>query len=66
VEEDENGKLFVSDGMKNAQKMKETFWKLVNNRQKISHNIVLEKGVYILNADGKEIRMEHIMTMQCC
>ncbi|MEE3448221.1 MAG: RNA-binding domain-containing protein [Bacteroidales bacterium] len=60
VEEDENGKLFVSDGLKNAEKMKETFWKLVNNRQKISHNIVLEKGVYILDSDGKEILVVEI------
>ena len=55
VEEDVNGNLCVKDGLKDAQKMKETFWKLVNNRQKISHNIVLEKGVYILEADGNTI-----------
>ena len=55
VEEDKNGKLFVKDGLKDASKMKDTFWKLVNNRQKISHNIVLEKGVYILETNGKKI-----------
>lgn len=55
VEEDKNGKLFVKDGLKDASKMKDTFWKLVNNRQKISHNIVLEKGVYILETKGKKI-----------
>ena len=60
VEEDVNGNLCVKDGLKDAQKMKETFWKLVNNRQKISHNIVLEKGVYILETDGKEILVVEI------
>jgi len=60
VEEDVNGNLCVKDGLKDAQKMKETFWKLVNNRQKISHNIVLEKGVYILEADGKQILVVEI------
>ena len=60
VEEDSNGNLCVKDGLKDAQKMKETFWKLVNNRQKISHNIVLEKGIYILDADGKEILVVEI------
>ncbi len=60
VEEDSNGNLCIKDGLKDAPKMKETFWKLVNNRQKISHNIVLEKGVYILEADGKEILVVEI------
>ncbi|MBQ9214455.1 MAG: ATP-binding protein, partial [Bacteroidales bacterium] len=60
VEEDSNGNLCVKDGLKDAPKMKETFWKLVNNRQKISHNIVLEKGVYILEANGKQILVVEI------
>ena len=60
VEEDSNGKLCIKDGLKDAQKMKETFWKLVNNRQKISHNIVLEKCVYILESDGKQILVVEI------
>ncbi|MBO7595492.1 MAG: putative DNA binding domain-containing protein [Bacteroidales bacterium] len=60
VEEDSNGKLCIKDGLKDAPKMKETFWKLVNNRQKISHNIVLEKCVYILESDGKQILVVEI------
>ena len=60
VEEDVNGNLCIKDGLKDDPKMKETFWKLVNNRQKISHNIVLEKGVYILETDGKEILVVEI------
>ena len=55
VEENKQGKLCIKDGLIDAAKAKETFWKLVNNRQKISHNIVLEKGVYILESDGKQI-----------
>ncbi|MBR2888197.1 MAG: putative DNA binding domain-containing protein, partial [Bacteroidales bacterium] len=60
VEEDSNGQLCIKDGLKDAPKMKETFWKLVNNRQKISHNIVLEKCVYILESDGKQILVVEI------
>ncbi len=60
VEEDGNGNLCIKDGLKDAPKMKETFWKLVNNRQKISHNIVLEKCVYILESDGKQILVVEI------
>ena len=60
VEEDKDGKLIVNDGLKDATKMKDTFWKLVNNRQKISHNIVLEKCVYILDADDKQILVVEI------
>lgn len=55
VEEDQNHKLFIKNGLSDSRKMKDTFWNLVNNRQKISHNIVLEKNVYVAQIDGKEI-----------
>ena len=53
--EESNGKLFVNQGLADAQKMKSTFWNMVNNRQKISHNIVLESGVYVAQIEGKDI-----------
>ena len=55
VEEDDNRNLYVQKGLADAKKAKDTFWKLVNNRQKISHNVVLNQGVYILQMDGKDI-----------
>ena len=55
VEEDDNRNLYIQKGLGDAKKAKDTFWKLVNNRQKISHNVVLNQGVYILQMDGKDI-----------
>ena len=55
VEEDGNNKLYVKNGLADARKSKDTFWKLVNNRQKISHNVILNQGVYIIQVDNKDI-----------
>ena len=42
-------------GLKDALKMKKDFWNLVNNRQKISVNLMTEQRVRIENVDGKDI-----------
>ncbi len=55
VEETHDHVLYMQDGLADARKMKETFWKLVNNRQKISHNIVTNSMVYIDQLEGKDI-----------
>ena len=55
VEETHDHVLYMQDGLADAQKMKKTFWKLVNNRQKISHNIVTNSMVYIDQLEGKDI-----------
>ncbi len=55
VEERDNHTLYIQDGLADAQKMKGSFWKMVNNRQKISHNIVTNSMVYIAQLQGKEI-----------
>ena len=55
VEEDDNHKLYVKNGLADAIKSKDTFWKLVNNRQKISHNVILNQGVYITQVNNKNI-----------
>lgn len=54
IEEDNNHNL-NQKGLSDAEKAKDTFWKLVNNRQKISHNVVLNQGVYITHMDNKDI-----------
>lgn len=55
VEETQDHKLYVQEGLKNALKMRDDFWKLVNNRQKISHNIVTERMVYVAEIEGKDV-----------
>lgn len=42
-------------GLKDAEKMKKDFWNGVNNRQKISVNLITERRVRIENVDGKDI-----------
>lgn len=42
-------------GLKDAEKMKKDFWNGVNNRQKISVNLMTERRVRIENVDGKDI-----------
>jgi hypothetical protein len=42
-------------GLKDAEKMKKDFWNAVNNRQKISVNLMTEHRVHIENVDGKDI-----------
>lgn len=55
VEENSNHTLYIQDGLADAVKMKESFWRMVNNRQKISHNIVTNSMVYIAQLEGKNI-----------
>ena len=55
VEETNDHVLYIQDGLADAEKMKDTFWKLVNNRQKISHNIVTNSMAYKATIEGKEI-----------
>ena len=42
-------------GLKDAEKMKKDFWNGVNNRQKISVNLMTEHRVRIENVEGKDI-----------
>lgn len=55
VEETSDHRLYMKDGLKDVEKMRETFWKNVNNRQKISHNIVTNSMVYPAKLEGKDV-----------
>lgn len=55
VEERSDHTLYMQDGLADAEKMKDSFWKMVNNRQKISHNIVTNSMVYVAKLEGKDI-----------
>jgi predicted HTH transcriptional regulator len=46
---------FVITGLKDAEKMRTNFWNAVNNRQKISHNILTNHMVYTAQKDGKDL-----------
>jgi predicted HTH transcriptional regulator len=46
---------FVIIGLKDAEKMKTDLWNAVNNRQKISHNILTNHMVYTARKDDKDI-----------
>lgn len=54
VKERDDHSLYVA-GLKDAEKMKKDFWNLVNNRQKVSVNLMTERRVRIENVDGKDI-----------
>ena len=54
VKEREDHSLYVV-GLKDAEKLKKDFWNMVNNRQKISVNLMTERRVRIKQVDGKDI-----------
>ena len=55
VEEKPDHSLYVTGGVTDAEKMTNDFWNMVNNRQKVSHNIVTNSMVYVVQIDGKSI-----------
>ncbi|MBQ8957843.1 MAG: putative DNA binding domain-containing protein [Bacteroidales bacterium] len=54
VKERADGSLYAV-GVKNAEKLKTGFWNAVNNRQKISVNLMTEQRVRIELVEGKDI-----------
>ena len=54
VKEHDDHSLYVV-GLKDAEKMKKDFWNGVNNRQRISVNLMTEHRVRIEQVDGKDI-----------
>ena len=47
-------------GLANAEKTRRDFWNMVNNRQKISINILTDKAVTVETIDGKDILVFNI------
>ncbi len=54
VKEHADGSLYAA-GLKDAEKLKMDFWNAVNNRQKISVNLMTERRVRVETIDGKDI-----------
>ena len=54
VDEKKDGSFEVS-GVQNADQMLKDFWNMVNNRQKINVNLLVEKDVTVEDYEGKKI-----------
>lgn len=55
IGENRETKEFIPIGVSNAEKMITDIWNVVNNSQKISRNILLERHVYVEQYEGKFI-----------
>lgn len=54
VKEHEDGSMLI-EGLKDAHKLLKDFWNSVNNRQKVSSNILTDSMVNIEKCDGKDV-----------
>lgn len=54
VKENKDGSFFV-EGLPDAHKMMKDFWNTINNRQKISSNILTNNMAYTDSIDGKDV-----------
>lgn len=54
IGEDKETKKFIPMGVPNAEKMISDIWNIVNNSQKVSRNILLERHVYVEQYEGKD------------
>lgn len=59
VNEKEHGRLVV-EGLKDAYKMLKDFWNMVNNRQKVSSNILTDSMAYVDTVEGKDVIVIHV------
>lgn len=54
VNEKEHGRLVV-EGLPDAYKTIKDFWNMVNNRQKVSSNILTDSMAYVDQVEGKDV-----------
>lgn len=55
VDEDKSTKQLIPKGVTDPQQKISTIWNMLNNRQKISANILLDRHVYPVEYDGMQI-----------
>ena len=55
VGEDKKSKKLSILGVQDSSKMLKDFWNIVNNSNKVSKNILLERNVYVQKYDGKDL-----------
>ena len=59
VDEDKQGNL-LPVGVKDADKLVKDFWNIINNRQKVSLNLLSDRDVKIEEIEGKNIIVIHV------
>lgn len=59
VKENRNGSFFV-EGLGDSNKLMKDFWNAVNNRQKVSCNILSDSMAYPDTVDGKDVIVIHV------
>ena len=59
VKENKDGSFFV-EGLKDAHGLLKDFWNAVNNRQKVSSNILTDSMAYADSIDGKDVIVIHV------
>lgn len=59
VNEKEHGRLVV-EGLPDAYKTIKDFWNMVNNRQKVSSNILTDRMAYVDQVEGKDVIVIHV------
>ncbi|MDE6522265.1 MAG: putative DNA binding domain-containing protein [Muribaculaceae bacterium] len=59
VKENRDGSFFV-EGLGNSHKLIKDFWNAVNNRQKVSCNILTDSMAYLDSVDGKDVIVIHV------
>lgn len=59
INEKEHGRLVV-EGLPDACKTIKDFWNMVNNRQKVSSNILTDSMAYVDQVEGKDVIVIHV------
>lgn len=59
VKENRDGSFFV-EGLVDSHKLIKDFWNAVNNRQKVSCNILTDSMAYLDSVDGKDVIVIHV------
>ena len=59
VKENKDGSFFV-EGLRDSHKLIKDFWNAINNRQKVSCNILTDSMAYLDNFDGKDVIVIHV------
>lgn len=59
VNEKKHGRLFI-EGLEDAHKTLKDFWNTVNNRQKVSCNILTDSMAFLEKIEGKDVIVIHV------
>ncbi len=60
MEEQDRSKRFVRTGISDAPKLRIDLWNRLNNKEKVSINLLRDEDVNIIEIEGKEIIAVHV------